>query len=386
MKNSGVQDIYLRQIDEKAANEIELELLLPTIRGEVVGNSENDFELIWRGGKREKKFPNKRKHFVKADESGLHFWSTVRAHFTSVSIDNNRRELKIRRTGETELLGSWRFITEQPSGDVKVRLSKSLAKIGQLAQVTVDIDLSEVKPPVNLDDVSLSIGETKLENTAKFLRDRSLNQTGKFKFSYNDLAEKLEGNKVGTHKIQISVKTFFGNDKTAMASLEITKPDPKPIKVKPEPVLVRVESVHLNFENAPESWERGDDFTSLTIDGKTVPWNLESNLGAEQIKASRKYSLNQVHLHHIKQGKHKVQVKATINGSGFVAAGTIEVEKNEQEFTLKLVKNPIKTVFKDLEKMLKYIATLFATERKTIVSRESQTKQLNQILNIGSER
>ena len=145
---------------------------------------------------------------------------------------------------------------------------------------------------------------------------------------------------MGTHEIQVNAKTFFDVDEAAVARLEI-KANPKPVKVKTKPVLIHVGKVTLTFADAS-----GDPlgvvtkFSELKIDGKNVPWTqVGKPLVAGQIEASGQASSKQVLVYEIKQGKHKVQVTATVDGSIFVASGTIEVKKSEQVFKLKLVKS-----------------------------------------------
>ena len=108
------------------------------------------------------------------------------------------------------------------------------------------------------------------------------------------------------------------------------EPNPEPPKVDSKPVKIRVDEIYLELENAPETWDDfGRDISSLIIDGKIVPWGPQ---------AARKYKMNQVHVFNIKQGKHEVQVTAIVDGSTFIARGTIEVKENKQAFKLKLKK------------------------------------------------
>ena len=117
--DSNIQDVYLLRPDNAAPGQIQLELLLPILKGKVLGADANDFELSWRNGNVSKLFPNRREHFVRADQAGLNFWSTVRAHYLTDTSDSftNESVLEISRTtGKKEILGSWRFITRPPTG------------------------------------------------------------------------------------------------------------------------------------------------------------------------------------------------------------------------------------------------------------------------------
>ena len=374
--DSNMQDVYLRRPDKAVAGQIKLELLLPVLKGKVLGKGANDFELAWRNGNVSKLFPNQRKHFVRADRTGLDFWSTVRAHFLTDSSNSftNGSVLEIRRTtGKRELLGGWRFTTRPPVGpSVDIRLSENATTVGQLPQITVEVDLSQVKPPLDLKEVSLSVDGTDLKNTTRFLQDPvRFNRPGVFRFPYDDLVEELGVDKVGTHEIQINAKTFFGVNEASVTRLEI-KPNPKPVEVKSEPVLIHVGLIILNFEDAAGEPSGVFDFKSLKVDGTevpwtedvqpdgtTVPWAKDRQPVAGEIVASGRATLKKVRIYEIKEGKHDIQVTALMDDetTTLIAKGTIEVKEDEevkkdeassaegdddrktaQEFTLKFAK------------------------------------------------
>jgi hypothetical protein len=336
--DSSERDVYLRAPDDAMPGQMQIELLLPILKGEVLGKAENDFELTWRNGPVSKLFPNQRKHFVQASESGLNFWSTVRAHVLTDSSESffNESVLEIRRTsGKRELLGSWRFITRPPVGPgINVRLSKETSTISGLPQVTVDIDISRIKPALNLKAISLSVDGKGLKNSTRFLQvPARSNGSGKFKFPYNDLVRELGVGKIGSHEIQIQAKTFFGEDESAFARLEI-KPNPKPIEVKPKDVLIHVGKVTFAFANPPD--DPIDEFTSLLIDGKIVPWFSKQAPG--ETMASRQYALKQLVVYEIPEGKHDIQLTVVAGDTTVVAEGEIEVRKTGQVFKLKPAK------------------------------------------------
>ena len=342
--DSNMQDVYLRRPDDAPTGNMKLELLLPILKGKVLGEGENDFELAWRNGNVSKLFPNRREHFVRADEAGLKFWSTVRAHFLTDSSDSfaNESVLEIRRTtGRRESLGRWRFITRPtPGADVKLRLSRNVSTVGELPQVTVEIDLSQVEPPLDLRKVNLSVDGANVKNTAQFLQvPARLDQPGKYKFPYDDLVKELGANKVGSHKVEINAKTFFGDNESAVARLEI-KPNPKPVKVKAAPILVHVGKVVLTFTNAAGG-PLGEvtEFKDLRIDGVGVPWTRNQKLTPGTIVASGQASSKEVLVYEIMQGEHSVQVAVMVDGSQFVATGQIDVKKSGEVFKLKVGEN-----------------------------------------------
>ena len=342
------RDIYIRRPKNAASGQLEIELLLPILKGKVLGKTENDFELTWRNGNVPKRFPNRREHFVRADTSSLNFWSTVSPHFLTDSSDSfaNESVLDIHRTtGNRELLGRWRFITRPPARTGISVLLSSLSKefantdasatLSQLPQTIVEIDISRIKPVINLDALSLSVNGMDIENTARFLQNPARsNGAGKFKFPYNDLVKELGVGKVGTHAIQVTAKTFFGENELATARLEI-KPNPKTEKVKPKRTLIYVSRIMIEFEDASGVPLEISEFKSIMVDGKSVPRNRE--LAAGQILAKGLTSSNKVLVYEIKEGKHDVRITAIVDGSTFVAQGMIDVKKKGEVFKLKLV-------------------------------------------------
>ena len=340
------RDIYIRQPKGATSGQIKIELLLPILKGKVLGKAENDFELTWRNGNVPKLYPNRRQHFVRAGESSLNFWSTVTPHFLTDSSDSftNESVLEIHHTtGKRQLLGRWRFITRPPPKTGVSVLLSSLSKefatveasttLGQLAQTSVEIDVSRIKPAINLSALKLLVDGTAIKDTAGFLQERSI-EKGKFKFPYSDLAEKLGVGKVGVHAIEVNAKTFFGENESATARLEI-KPKPKPVKPKPKPVVNYVD-VFIEFEDASgKPIGSVDDFKSIIVDRKQV--NSAPVRIPKKISASRLYSKGKVSIQEIKEGEHYVQITAVIHDSTFIAQGNINAKKKGEVFKLKLV-------------------------------------------------
>ena len=140
--------------------------------------------------------------------------------------------------------------------------------------------------------------------------------------------------KVGVHAIEVNAKTFFGENESATARLEI-KPKPKPVKPKPKPVVNYVD-VFIEFEDASgKPIGSVDDFKSIIVDRKQV--NSAPVRIPKKISASRLYSKGKVSIQEIKEGEHYVQITAVIHDSTFIAQGNINAKKKGEVFKLKLV-------------------------------------------------
>ena len=324
--NQELIEIYLDQ-GESEPGEVKLEFSLPLGEGEqaILKNSQ-DFWWQWNGGGEKLNFPISRKHHLSFDEGELKAWSETDRHHITKRVSNGNT-LKLGRygeEGEKETLGTWKFFTRAEGGSPRVTIKnkpavpiRKKALSSALKNATITLDLSAIKPLPTPDTIKVEMGEAdaKLNELLKKLK-RTQKPSRKYKFRIAELKECLELElEEGKYIVSVTGQDFFAepfedSDGFSIKFLPPPKrPSPEDIQKaalkKPVPVKLT-----LTFNAGEKTIEDLREFTSISINGTTLPFGEKSNLGGDTVYVQRKKTT--IVIHGLKQKKYKINVSATV--------------------------------------------------------------------------
>ena len=315
---------------EETKQDVELafEFLLPRWQGEVLGNTEQNFEIRFNGGRENWSFPNNRQHFIRTREDGISFFTRVSAHRLRLPSSNfaDGNVLTIFDKRQNKEIAKWQFRTVSTGKSPRISMANR-----QNSNAMVMLDVSQIQPPIDISKVSISVGDISLDDPVEFLSDWRDGAAGRFRFSWRSLAEALDlKTKPGSYRIQLAAKDFFGKEYRDSADMTI-KPPPKPKKVEPKKITKRTSFIKLKLVDSDGKAFDIKSIDSLEVDQKNVP------LQAANVIVSARVDGKQIKVYGLRLGKHnvriavKVQSEKIANGRDNVAMeATIDIVSDKQ--------------------------------------------------------
>jgi hypothetical protein len=276
------QSLFLSRPAEGAKGTLNFEFLLPTVDSNPLASNELEYTLIWNGDRKQRMFPNDRKHFFQVGDAGLIFKSEVAAHrlpeIPPDNISDGSVLTLVRKAAspedEDKTIGSWNFKTQSYGDPPKLTLSRSNVVAGNLAEVEVKTDFSKIRQPLDWSTVKLFVDEQKIDQFSQDFQKR--NADGVYSFNLGAIKEVVDFQpRALPYRVKVAVTDFFGDEQFAFKSLKVSKPAPqKKIVQKKRPA--RIKHVLLRL---PEQLKKAvkNEVKSIKVKPssggeKSIPW------------------------------------------------------------------------------------------------------------------